>query len=988
MNTFEKYFEDFPEFLETILAWSPHYIVPVAKKACKLLKTLPDAQAFRENPDLIKYRNFFKLSNVSVRNRRIAIVDDATQHTSTLQEYRRYFENLGATVRTFSFVGHEAVVQGSRWKEDPLAEICKSLPEPVYQEYILQQSYHLLKSGNHFDLDHLVFETPITASQFERFLQAIKPLGLLLFVEDYFLKSATQRFSLDDVSFFDTVPYLDHESIELGSVRKIKFSYDPDKGKLFFSPLVFPTWNFHLCDVGAALFHDIPYTLPYQCPDSIDKTNQGSLLRIYYNIYFAAAVSLAKAFVQQDGVRQQLTGGVKLRHNDLDALLGVANTAKLLTGTREFLESPDWPEFHSERGVQKVRRSRNGRYSDFGEVVDDLKRGYEKKLAKKTSRVGLHYYLPYKRLFRQFPDKAALSAGLDYYCDFGIVVPETIIDSAGGRILRACRAGEPSSDYSWRRTQVLIPVAIEQFATATGKTNTVEATALMKLLANFTFDYPSDMFHELHCLIGEPYMYGTFVRAYHPQRAARKPSVYEAARISDFYQWNKSERTFSVKRNKRLVSQAQEVFDERQEIPYSEIVTYFRFLAKVYNLFKKRLLLNRPVDALNMLAICREENYFYSHVLFNINMAIEDLSLSLDGNEGAENAKYLQEAREQAKSAEDKIGFADSIEEAVKVINAHFGSDLQFAGILRRFGKNRRPFTDAFKSTLEALRAIVAMEVVLAAILSARTLETTSYLVPLRDARFKVVLKKFGIASDEELNSLVHDSESCAKVSLALYQQIRDGVAALPREEPLLMTRLNMEALERAKNIATHYVYRNQLSRLTLLYIDFSGLRTIPEPKEDVVSRYYRVVIQNARRRGGEILYGGRGGDDAFTIAFRDVGPSLQCAKDIKKDFADDLFLSSGRRDVKFGLSFVVFEGLEKEEQIIQCWGDSKDCCEFKGPTFRNHGNLLISDKTFRALNTVHGATYSTVFKPLVAESFKNIVPVHSYREIEPLTRV
>jgi adenine/guanine phosphoribosyltransferase-like PRPP-binding protein len=105
-NTFNEYFEGFSEFLKKILGWNPDYVVPVAKKACKLLKTLPDTDAFRQNPDLIKYRNYFKFTNSDIRGKRIAVVDDATQYTSTLQEYRRYFENLGATVRTFSFVGH------------------------------------------------------------------------------------------------------------------------------------------------------------------------------------------------------------------------------------------------------------------------------------------------------------------------------------------------------------------------------------------------------------------------------------------------------------------------------------------------------------------------------------------------------------------------------------------------------------------------------------------------------------------------------------------------------------------------------------------------------------------------------------------------------------------------------------------------------------------------------------------------------------------
>ncbi len=985
MNTFERHFEDFPAFLGSILAWSPHYIVPVAKKACKLLKTVPDIEAFQRNPDLIKYRNYFRLSNVSVRNQRIAVVDDATQHTSTLQEYRRYFENLGATVRTFSFVGHEAVVQGRRWKEDALAEISKSLPEPVYQEYILQQSYHLLKSGNHFDLDHLIFEAPMTSSEYEHFLRAVKPFGLLLFVEDYFLKSTTRRFSLDDVAFFNDVAYLKHKSIGLGSLRKLKFSYSPDEKKLFFSPLVFPTWDFRNCDIGSLLFQNVPFTLPYDVPDSVDKANQGSLLRIYYNIYFSYAISLAKAFLQEEILNPQARPQIVLRHNDLDALLGTAKAEKLSKDIRRFLGEASRYEYQSLVG-RAVSPSRSSRYSEFGEVIDDLKRGYAKRLSRKRSRVGVHYYLPYERLFRQFSNKAALSEGLDYYCDFGIVVPETVIDSSRGQILRACRAGEPSPDYSWRRTQVLIPLAIGQFAAVIGKGTTVSATVLTKLLANFAFDYPSDLYHELHCLIGEPDRYGTLVRAYHPHRAPSKPSLYDTARISEFYHWNKEQKTFSVKNHKRLVAQAQEVFDERQEVPYSEIVTYFRFLAKVYRIFNKRDALKRPVDILNTLAICREENYFFSHVLFNIRSSMEDLGLALDGAE-EDRAGCLQRARDQANSADDKVGFADRLDETFKTLNAQLGGDLEFAGILRRIRKNRHPFTTGFKGTIESLRNIVEMEIVAGAIASASTLESRAYLMILAEPRFTEVLRQQGIKTEEELNILIHDGPRCSRVSAALYQNIRDRVTALPREEPLLMTRLNMESLERAKNTATHYVYRNELSRIALLYIDFTGLRSIEEPKEDIISRYYRVVMQNARLRGGEILYGGRGGDDAFTVAFRDMDPLLACAMDIKKDFAEDLFLSSGDRDVKFGVSFVVFPGPSKETDIIQCWGDAKDCCEFKGRTFRNRGNLLISERTYDTLKVTHSDSIAAQFRRVEAASFKKLSPVYSYAGIVPLRK-
>lgn len=98
MNTFQKHFiRDFPAFTRKILSWNPDYLVPVAKKACKLLKTMPLLVPLRRNPDLVKYRSFFELTNAPVKGKRIAVVDDATQYTSTLLDYRRYFESRGAT---------------------------------------------------------------------------------------------------------------------------------------------------------------------------------------------------------------------------------------------------------------------------------------------------------------------------------------------------------------------------------------------------------------------------------------------------------------------------------------------------------------------------------------------------------------------------------------------------------------------------------------------------------------------------------------------------------------------------------------------------------------------------------------------------------------------------------------------------------------------------------------------------------------------------
>src|SRR3972149_4449940 len=102
MNTFQRYFSKFPKFERRILAWHPDFIVPVAKKGCKLLKISNRLNGIR--PDLIRYRTYFEMNAPALTGRKIAVVDDATQFTSTLQEYREFFEKRGAKVRTFSFL--------------------------------------------------------------------------------------------------------------------------------------------------------------------------------------------------------------------------------------------------------------------------------------------------------------------------------------------------------------------------------------------------------------------------------------------------------------------------------------------------------------------------------------------------------------------------------------------------------------------------------------------------------------------------------------------------------------------------------------------------------------------------------------------------------------------------------------------------------------------------------------------------------------------
>ena len=210
-NTFEKHFAHFPEFVSKILAWAPDYVVPVAKKDASSLKASNEFNTI--DRDLIKYRTYFELNNPTIKGKRIAVVDDATQYTATLLEYRRYFENLGATVKTFSFVWHENCSKGRDGNMMNRQRYKYSCPIQSIKSTFLQHLDFLLNHVTNSISDHLILETALPLSSFDRFIETIRAMGLLLFLEDYFLHTKTTRFSLNDVHFFQSVSYISHASI-------------------------------------------------------------------------------------------------------------------------------------------------------------------------------------------------------------------------------------------------------------------------------------------------------------------------------------------------------------------------------------------------------------------------------------------------------------------------------------------------------------------------------------------------------------------------------------------------------------------------------------------------------------------------------------------------------------------------------------------------------------------------------------------------------
>lgn len=974
-NTFERYFSRFHEFVSRILAWSPDYVVPVAKKGCKLLKASNEFNPI--NRDLIRYRSYFELISPPLSGKRVAVVDDATQYTATLSEYRHYFERLDAGVRTFSFVGHEKLFEGRRWKYDERAEVHIFLPDPVYQEYILQQSSFLLEHGNQFDLDHLTLEMPLQPRSFQRFLDLLRGKGLLLFVEDYFLDTNTRRFSLNDVGFFREMPYLNDPSITPGPLKKIKFVYNSAAGRLYFSPLIFPTWDLSRGGLRGTMLGGIPFALPFEVPDVFERTDRRTLFRMYTNIYYTYVVSLGKAFAQELLRANIDLSSLTIRRGDIDAMLGREVADRFCDSTQAFLCLEEWIDFGMDR--DEFRRSKEKqRYADFLAVLKDMQNGYAKKVRRRKTRIGVHHYLSLESLFARYAFRNELYEHIDYYCDLGVIVPETQLQH--GKILRAYRTGEPDPDYNWKRTQVLIPLVIAQFCNEMKEhPRRVEPMLLNKLLANFVYDYPAQRYHELHCLMGIPYTFGTLVHAYHYHRASGKPSIYEAEKISPYYAWDKKTRSFRVLQEAETVKRIKVLFDERQEISYSEIVTYFRFLARIYRLFKQ-------VDVLNLLSVCREENYLYSHVLYNVRTWLEMYGRYIDTMGTGAGLRALHDAGAQATSAADKLRLARRLPEVMRVINERFANNIEFIKALERVNRNCVEYTAQFRNTMVELDTVIALERIATNVGLAVEAPEPRYVRQLEMLRARASLLESGIDLPDDFDVLSQDRPAYLALAQRLYDVINLKICSLAAEEPLLSSRLQNEAKQRAKNIGTSYVNKYELSEATLMFLDFSGLRTIPEPKEDILSRYYSIVETSAEKRRGVKLYGGKDGDDAFTFLFVDVMPALQFAKDIKREFSQDLFLAANG-DVKFGMCTVMLNAGSREQQLIECWGDAKDCCEYKGVSFRNRGDLIISHETLGLLETRSGLHLTGKFVEITGERLKNTraSTIFRFAEVTPI---
>ncbi len=352
--------------------------------------------------------------------------------------------------------------------------------------------------------------------------------------------------------------------------------------------------------------------------------------------------------------------------------------------------------------------------------------------------------------------------------------------------------------------------------------------------------------------------------------------------------------------------------------------------------------------------------------------------------------KWIHDADTHASSALDKIHLAKQCPRVMKTITRKFGSDIEFVKAVERLTNSYQPFDDGFASVFESVQEIALTEAVASNLGLFSETGDHRYKENLESLKGEIELPKLGVSSLTEIAPNAVLRQSSEKLIAGIYRRLAAEFDALPSEQDApLSTRLQKEAKLRARNIATRFVCNTNLTSISMVYVDLSGLRDIHGEMEDVVSRYYHVVTDSLRKRTCKRLYGGDGGDDAFVVLFADIRAALQFALDVKKQFGGDMFLrAQPERDVKFGLSCVEVTANEPEKTVVRAWGTAKDCCEFKDVGFSNRGNLIVCEETMDFIRTRCDPSILSQFVPIEGQRLKhhNQSQIFKFVHIEPFS--
>lgn len=961
-NTFKKFSKDIPCFYKRILDTNPDYIVPVERKGCKLIRLLQSQ--FQEKSVQIRYKQFFDNTKQDLSGKHIAIIDDASKYTSSLYEYRLYFENLGAKVSTYSFVGQDLLRSGLREKFDKEAKIFRFLNESTYQEYIIQQSIELSKSANSFDIDHLVFQTKIAEDRFKEFLKFITEIGELEYTNDVYTPENISKFCCANFDFQIDNPLKDVSGIYEATLKKIRFSYNHKTQDFYIVPLYYPTWDISSFDAMKEYLSLQNLVLPYELTPSLQEEG------MYMNIIYISSLYLLKTFFKRADSFYEFKN-LEFNAYDLIAYIGPTRSEEVINSAIEFLSSKEIIK-DCEQTMLNVMPVSTKKYPEFNSmmaVMKHLRSEYERLLLTE-SVLNVKYFLSFDELFSRYSGKASLIKWIDILCDRGVMVTRNVV--LDGFFCRACRSGEADYDHIERKANILLPIIINMCGTSVNdKVFRIKATLLNKIIANLAYDYPMDI-NDFHNFFTKPYYYGPFSYAKNRLNDEIEIPLYDVDKISSFCSFDEKSGEFLAVSYDNLQKEL-DVFSQTDLVSYSEITTYVDFLFSVSQYFGK-------ADSLNQLIICRDQDIYYRHIHFDIITAYQNLMIAYKTPLDSKAENYLRDAAKVSNEAKKKLKYDQK--DLFEKLAMQFGNNLRFRIPYNRIMETKVGFSPSFCEIKSKATFITILEQALTNIMLYKCTFNKKYL-----KKFITLSKKIDLMNEqtlslfEELNNLENQKEysemyeknvrNIDKVIDILYDRLCELIKQMPKPRDSDYVLANRKRdMDVAINKAITYIKNKDWSQFAILHFDFSGYRNLEENKAinviEKVQEYVNFLVNGSEI--GRFVYGLMGANSYGTVVFDSIENAIAFAKKLKKTFYEQGIYQI---DFKFGCS--INKTSELTYDIVKStWEEAYSCSKFSSAQRNYYAGFVISNKTY---SKIKGEIMDDFFK---AQNDMNTCYLHS----------
>ena len=948
-NTFGRYIKKMPFFLEEILADSPDFIVPVEKKGCKLLRS--SKFAGEEIKEKVRYLQYFQNSDISLDGMKVAVIDDATKYTSMLYKYREYFEDRGAIVSTYSFVGQELLKTAEREQFDSDARIFQYLEESTYQEYIIQQSQVLSADESFFDIDHFVISVSILPEKYENFISIINSIGDIELINDVYAPANVEKLSLYNFNLASAESMFP-AGINKGILQKIRFAYNKETNKLTLAPISFPVWD-SVVTGKEQLFTNVPFPLPFEENDSI------TLEGLFFNICYAFHLCLLKSFLSYlvDFSEFQL---FSIEAQDLIAYVGKNRATSVMVAAKEFLISDGSLYNAPNRVPLDIPQKGNSTFNSIFEIMFELRYKYEELVYQSKSLLDVRYFLSYEEVFQRYQGRANLMKWIDILCDRGVLVARNC--ESNGLFFRACRSGEGDYDHIEKKSYALIPVAINSCGrlekSDKGEFFRINSMYLNKIFANLAYDYPSEDY-DFHALFTKPHHFGPLTYLKDQLEDERDIPIYDMDRISKFCTYDDLKKEFIAPSLRMIRKGTPEYFGQGNAVPYTEITSYLGYLKHVRNLVGKD-------DFLNAMAICRDEDIYYRHIKHNLLTSYRNIINSMQSIVENRKEMFLRDSAVNINSAIRKLKYEQA--HVINILNNSITDEIVFDKAQERIVNSIIPFSEEFIINKKPAMALVAcLEQLLTNLMLFDTLHEIKFLHKFLKAYNKQEyvqiesVRYFSDIVDEDRSKWDDETYLDCKQEIdnsvmILFDHLQAKIKTLPsiNDRDYLQKKKRQNSIY-AINVAARYLSNNFLNEITILHYTFTGYRNLENKKSiDVTATVQEKVADIlARERNAKIIFGATGSDEYGTIVFESVDSALDFTKELTTIFSSEGNPGKIISQVTFRLGCAC-RSIQQEninEGIREVLYDAQRCATI-GPKASIYSRLLVSAETMEYLSS------------------------------------